>query len=71
MNPLCHDLVCILSVGLRKLIGTNNTSDVSPEIIERALRLSYEYDHFKQSLLFQEIVDWECKNVSFKVFKTH
>ena len=64
-----HDLICILSIGLRRLLGSHDTSEVKPHILERSLRLSYEYQHFKTTKLFNDIKQWEKANPSFKILK--
>lgn len=62
-----HDLVEILSLGLRKIIGTNNSKDVEPESLERSLRLAYEQIYFCQTQLYINLNTWELKNAPFKV----
>ncbi len=54
-----HDLTELLSLGLRKTIGTNNSTDVKPEILERALRLAYEFQYLHATKLYGAIVAWE------------
>ena len=46
-----HDLVEILSIGLRKAIGTNKAVDVEPNNLERSLRLAYEVVYFCKTQL--------------------
>jgi hypothetical protein len=62
-----HDLICILSIGLRKAIGSNNATEVRPEVIEKSLRLAYEISHFYMTQLYQSIRAWEQNNRPFKV----
>ncbi|HYW20974.1 MAG TPA: DUF4435 domain-containing protein [Nodularia sp. (in: cyanobacteria)] len=64
-----HDLVEILSLGLRKAIGTNNAAEVEPNRLERNLRLAYEAVYFCQTQLYSEIRLWETKNQPFKVLQ--
>ncbi len=64
-----HDLTGILSVALRKTLGTNDTGKVEPEIIERSLRLAFESSHFATTQLFQSIRQWEQNNPPFKVLR--
>jgi hypothetical protein len=64
-----HDLVCILSVGLHKAIGTKDTSDITPERIESSLRLSYELRHFQRTQLYLSIQRWEEANKPFVVLR--
>jgi Protein of unknown function (DUF4435) len=63
-----HDLVEILSLGLRKAIGSNNPSDVEPNGLERSLRLAYEATYFCKTQLYLSIRSWENSNYTFKVF---
>ncbi|WP_232731757.1 DUF4435 domain-containing protein [Kamptonema formosum] len=65
-----HDLIEILSIGLCKLLGTNNASDVKPERLEKDLRLAYERAHFWRAQLHAAIQEWERANQPFKVLPT-
>lgn len=62
-----HDLVQILSVGLRKTIGSNNAKDIEPNILERSLRLAYEEAYFHDTQLYLDICTWENENQPFIV----
>lgn len=62
-----HDLIGILSIGLRKAIGSRDAKEVEPEIIERSLRLAYESVWFRNTGLYASIRAWEEVNVSFQV----
>lgn len=64
-----HDLVEILSLGLRKAIGSNNAADVEPNSLERNLRLAYEEVYFCQTQLYSHICKWENSNQPFKVLR--
>jgi hypothetical protein len=50
-----HDLVEILSLGLRKAIGTIK---VEADSLERDLRLAYEEVYFQQTQLYSDICKW-------------
>jgi hypothetical protein len=65
-----HDLVEILSLGLRKAIGTMKSSEIEPESLERSLRLAYEEVYFRQTQLYANICQWENKNALFQVFSS-
>lgn len=54
-----HDLVHILSLLLRKAIGTRSTREVEPESLERNLRIAYESSFFPSTKLFGLIQRWE------------
>lgn len=63
-----HDLVEILSLGLRKAIGSANATDVEPNILERSLRLAYEKTYFYTTQMYLSIRSWESNNQPFTVF---
>ncbi len=54
-----HDLVEILSLGLRKAIGTMK---VEVDSLERSLRLAYEEVYFQQTQLYADIHQWGIDN---------
>jgi hypothetical protein len=58
-----HDLICILSFGLRKAIGSTKTID--PELLESCLRLAYEPTYFFKTRLYAAIQKWEKANMPF------
>lgn len=62
-----HDLVEILSFGLRKTIGSNKATDVEPINLERNLRLAYETVYFQGTQLYSHIRTWENNNKPFRV----
>ena len=65
-----HDLVCILSFGLRSVLGTNNANEVKPEDLERILRAGYEYVYFLSTQLYRSLQEWETSNPPFRIFST-
>lgn len=62
-----HDLVCVLSRGLHGVIsrGQNNTQHVSPEILEKSLRLAFERAYFYKTRLYLFIKQWEILNAPY------
>lgn len=66
-----HDLVEILSLGLRRTIGSARTSDVEPNILERSLRLAYEETYFCKTQMYLSICSWESYNQPFKVLQNN
>jgi hypothetical protein len=62
-----HDLVELLSIGLRRVLGKNNEGDVRVERLEQLLRLAYEEGYFSRTTLFVSIQAWERRNPPFKV----
>ena len=65
-----HDLVCILSFGLRSILGSNNTNKVEPEALERLLRTGYESAYFLSTQLYHSLRGWETSNPPFRIFPT-
>ncbi len=62
-----HDMVRILSLGLRKALGSRKEGEVSPETLERSLRLAYEKEFFQSAELCAAIRDWERRNPAYSV----
>lgn len=65
-----HHLIEILSLGLRKTIGSNKASDVESDKLERYLRLAYEESYFHDTQLYASIRNWEANNKPFKVLRS-
>lgn len=65
-----HDLVYILSIGLSKVLGSNNSSEVKPEVLEKFLRTGYESAYFLSTQLYQSLREWETSNPPFRIFST-
>ena len=63
------DMVAILSIGLRKALGTNNTNTVKPEVLRQSLRLAYERHELIDSRLGQDLHDWADRNPGFQVLR--
>lgn len=63
-----HDLIGLLSVGLHKALGSRNWKEVETEILERSLRLAYEFAWFLDTRLYASIKEWEEINNPFQVF---
>lgn len=61
------DLIEILTIGLRKVLGTNDTK-VNSEIVSRDLRLAYEFTFFSKTDLYKNVKKWEKTNIPYKVF---
>jgi Protein of unknown function (DUF4435) len=70
-----HDFVEILSLGLRKTIGSNKASNVEPRsdesknTLEGNLLLAYEEVYFRETKLYSDILAWESSNPPFKVWR--
>lgn len=64
-----HDLVEILSIGLRKAIGSKKAIEVEPDNLERSLRLAYEKAYFLETRLYSDIRTWKKNNQHFLVLQ--
>lgn len=62
-----HDLVQILSIGLKNIFGNNKARTIATELLDGILRVAYEYSHFCLTKLHNAIKDWEKMHPSFKV----
>lgn len=63
-----HDLICILSLGLRKVLGSKDAHEAKPELLEMVLRVAYEVTYFSGTQLFQSLRAWEADNQPFQIF---
>jgi Protein of unknown function (DUF4435) len=63
------DLLGILSLGLRRTLGTNNSTSVRDEQLRQALRLAYHNDHFAQTQLCRLLQAWEGRNAAFRILR--
>ncbi|HJX64824.1 MAG TPA: DUF4435 domain-containing protein [Polyangia bacterium] len=64
-----HHVVCILAVAFCKALGTHSRNEITPGLIERALRLSYEESYFGGTQLCKHLRNWEQQNSRFPIFK--
>ncbi|NJM27727.1 MAG: DUF4435 domain-containing protein [Pseudanabaena sp. RU_4_16] len=62
-----HDMIEILSLGLRKAIGSLKAADVAPNSLERSLRLAYEETYFCGTKLYLTMREWGNKNQPYQV----
>ena len=61
------DLVEILSIGLRRVLGNNNAGQANVERLKSSLRLAFSEHCFSLSDLRREIVEWQDANEGFQV----
>ncbi len=66
-----HDVVSLLSIGLRKALGSHNANSMDADHIEASLRLAFEQIHFEKTQLYSSIRDWEEANEPFSILKTN
>ncbi|KAF5413961.1 MAG: hypothetical protein C5S48_10355 [Candidatus Methanogaster sp.] len=62
-----HDLVQILSIGLRNIFGNPQGKSVTIEVVDGILRVAYDRPHFRLTRLHNSIKDWEKANPPFNV----
>ena len=62
-----HDMISILSIALCKALGSCNSKQVDPNVLEINLRLAYESAHFRLTKLYIAIQTWEQTNQPFEV----
>jgi hypothetical protein len=63
-----HDLVAILTYGLKKMFGNRRSKYIEADVIDSALRVGYELSYFVKSNLYLSIRNWEIKS-GYKVLK--
>lgn len=51
-----HDLTSIISLSLKSVLGKSSVSNSKRDDVERAIRLAYSLDDFKDSKLYQKII---------------
>ncbi|MCI0486402.1 MAG: DUF4435 domain-containing protein [Blastocatellia bacterium] len=62
-----HDLSAILSIALRKALGSNKADDVRAEMLEKFFQLSFEASIFSATRLYASIRRWEQDNHPFRI----
>lgn len=65
-----HDMVHILAIGLRSVFGNRKMRTLSADLLERMLRVAYEYSQFQLTQLYQSIENWEKTNPTYTVLKS-
>lgn len=63
-----HDIVEILSISFRKTFSAKSGNEVTPENLERLLRLAYVPAYFRDTKLYRAIVLWENDNPGARIF---
>jgi hypothetical protein len=62
-----HDVVAILGLALRRVLGTRLDSELRPARLEMELRLAFDSADFKASAIHALFSAWEARNPGFKV----
>ena len=66
-----HDLVNILTIGLKNVFGNRKARALSVSIVDSVLRLSYRFVHFAETQLFRSILEWEKNNPGYVILLRH
>ena len=64
------DVIEILSIGLRRVLGNRNAQEVGVEILKSFLRVAYSEQNFSSSDLKRDIEEWQSKRSGFQVLKS-
>lgn len=63
------DVIEILSIGLRSVLGNRNAGEVRGESLKMSLRLAYSEQDFRESRLGKDIEEWQNQNPGFQVLE--
>lgn len=63
-----HDLVQILTIGLRDMFGNRHAKNITYEQVDRILRISFSYMEFSRTRLYASLVRWESNHTPYAVF---
>lgn len=62
-----HDLVQVMSLGLRRALGSQSAIRVTPDIVGQDLRIAYERHDFEQSEFCRRAREWETRNHPYRI----
>ena len=62
-----HDMIHILTIGLKMVFGNRNAKYVSYEQVDRIMRIAFGYAEFSQTLLYESLKKWETNNPDFRI----
>lgn len=62
-----HDLVEILTIGLKEIFGNHAKVHLDSDIVSKNLRLAYNLSHFIDTKLYASIKGWEESNSEFRI----
>lgn len=73
-NPyeICNgtDVIEILSIGLRSVLGNGKEREVGFESLKSLLRVGYSVHHFRSSSLKKDIEKWQSQNPEFQILSS-
>lgn len=61
------DLIEIIAFGLKNIFGNGRASYLTRDLLNKDLRIAYNHEYFKITLLHDQIKTWESLNMSYKV----
>ena len=62
-----HDMIHILTIGLKMVFGNRNAKYVSYEQVDRIMRIAFGHAEFSRTLLFESLKKWEQDNPDFRI----
>ena len=62
-----HDLVEILTIGLKEIFGNHAKAHLDSDIVSKNLRLAYNLSYFIDTKLYASIKRWEESNSEFRI----
>jgi hypothetical protein len=62
-----HDVVNFLTIGLLKVLGSQSSSTLKSDEVERSLRLAYEGVYFSETELYKALLYWQENNSPLSV----
>lgn len=62
-----HDLVDILTIGLKEIFGNHAKDNLDSDIVSKNLRLAYNLANFIDTKLYTSIKEWEEANSEFRI----
>lgn len=63
------DVIGILSIGLRGVLGTKDAGEVGEDLLKMSLRLAYSEQHFSSSSLRKDIEKWQRRKHGFQILE--
>ena len=64
------DIIEILSIGLRRVLGNRSAREVESELLKAFLRLAYSEQDFCSSSLKRDIEEWQSQKPEFQVLRS-
>ena len=62
------DVLGVLSIGLRRALGSNSSNEVGDKKLRRSLRLAFSKSELQKTHLWRASKEWEKENAEFEIF---